>query len=117
MDVIKFVEDQLLVKKNFLIFCFGDNIVVSYKIVEGDKECIQDFCGDVIKIKGYGSNLMFIVWKIFSGIGVECIFLIVLLNIVDIKVLKCGKVCCVKLYYLCDFVGKKVCIKECVCVK
>jgi len=112
MDAIKFVEDQLLAKKDFPTFRPGDNFVVSYKIVEGDKERIQDFRGDVIKIKGHGSNLMFTVRKTSSGIGVERIFPIVSPNIVDIKILKRGKVRRAKLYYLRDLVGKKARIKE-----
>lgn len=112
MDAIKFVEDQLLAKKDFPTFRSGDNIVVSYKIIEGDKERIQDFRGDVIKIKGHGSNLMFTVRKTSSGIGVERILPIVSPNIVDIKVLKRGKVRRSKLYYLRNLVGKKARIKE-----
>lgn len=31
--------------------------------------------------------------------------------------MECGKVCCVKLYYLCELCGKVVCIKsDCSCV-
>ena len=111
-DNIQFVEDQLLEKKDFPTFRPGDNIVVSYKIVEGDKERIQDYRGDVIKIKGHGSNLMFTVRKTSSGIGVERIFPIVSPNIVNIKVLKRGKVRRAKLYYLRELVGKKARIKE-----
>jgi large subunit ribosomal protein L19 len=55
---------------------------------------------------------MFTVRKTSSGIGVERIFPIVSPNIVDIKILKRGKVRRAKLYYLRDLVGKKARIKE-----
>ncbi|TXB63393.1 50S ribosomal protein L19 [Phaeodactylibacter luteus] len=112
MDAIKFVHEQMLAKKELPTFRPGDNIVVSYKIVEGDKERIQDFRGDVIKIKGHGSGMTFTVRKTSSGIGVERIFPVSSPNIVDVKILKRGKVRRAKLYYLRDLVGKKARIKE-----
>lgn len=51
---------------------------------------------------------MFIVCKILLGVGVECIFLLYILKIEKIEVKCCGKVCCVKLYYLCSLCGKVV---------
>lgn len=112
MDTIKFVQDQLLPKRELPAFRPGDNIVVSYKIVEGDKERIQDFRGDVIKMRGHGSNATFTVRKTSSGVGVERIFPISSPNIVEIKILKQGKVRRAKLYYLRELVGKKARIKE-----
>lgn len=44
---------------------------------------------------------MYIVCKIFGGIGVECIFLIYIFCVDKIEVVCYGKVCCVKFYYLC----------------
>ena len=46
MDLIKLVHQQLNPQPNFPEFKAGDSIVVSYKIVEGAKERIQDFRGD-----------------------------------------------------------------------
>lgn len=112
MDTIKFVQDQLLPKRELPAFRPGDNIVVSYKIVEGDKERIQDFRGDVIKMRGHGPNATFTVRKTSSGVGVERIFPIASPNIVEIKILKQGKVRRAKLYYLRELVGKKARIKE-----
>ena len=55
MDFIKYVNEQLLPKKEVPAFRAGDNITVYYKIVEGEgkdvKERIQAFRGDVIQIK------------------------------------------------------------------
>lgn len=112
MDLIKYVNDQLAKPLNYPEFKAGDNIVVSYKIVEGNKERIQDFRGDVIQIKGEGATKTFTVRKMSNGVGVERIFPFVSPNIVEIKMLKRGKVRRARLYYLRDRVGKKARIKE-----
>lgn len=112
MDAIKFVNDQMLKQSNYPDFRPGDNIVVSYKIIEGAKERVQSFKGDVIQIKGAGGSKTFTVRKISNGVGVERIFPFSSLVIEDIKVLKRGKVRRSKLYYLRGLVGKKARIKE-----
>ena len=112
MDAIKFVNEQLAEKKDFPAFRPGDQVVVSYKIVEGSKERIQDFRGDVIKITGEGATKTFTVRKVSNGVGVERIFPITSPNITAVKILKHGKVRRSKLYYLRDLVGKKARIKE-----
>ena len=85
---------------------------VSYKIVEGAKERIQSFKGNVIQINGTGSTKTFTVRKMSSGVGVERIFPLASPAIVDVKILKRGKVRRAKLYYLRELVGKKAKIKE-----
>ncbi len=112
MDLIKYVEDQVSIELKHPSFRPGDNIAVSYKIVEGDKERIQIFRGDVLQIKGHGATKTFTVRKMSSGIGVERIFPLSSPNIVKIEVLKHGKVRRAKLYYLRELVGKKAKIKE-----
>lgn len=112
MDAIKFVHEQLTPKSDLPSFRAGDNVVVSYKIVEGDKERIQDFRGDVIQVKGEGATRTFTVRKISNGVGVERIFPISSPNIVAIKVTKHGKVRRSRLFYLRERVGKKARIKE-----
>jgi large subunit ribosomal protein L19 len=92
MDAIKFVHDQVSHKTEFESFRPGDNVVVSYKIIEGNKERIQDFRGDVIQIKGEGQTKMFTVRKISNGVGVERIFPFHSPKINDIKILKNGRV-------------------------
>ncbi|MBD0331274.1 MAG: 50S ribosomal protein L19, partial [Chitinophagaceae bacterium] len=49
---IAFVQEQLNGKRDFPKFRAGDNITVNYKIIEGNKERIQSFKGDVLKIQG-----------------------------------------------------------------
>ncbi len=112
MDAIKFVHEQMTPTKDFPKFRAGDNVIVSYEIVEGDKKRIQDFRGNVIQIKGEGATRTFTVRKMSNGVGVERIFPLSSPNIVDIKVTKYGKVRRARLYYLRDRVGKKARIKE-----
>lgn len=112
MDAIKFVQDQMAREMNLPSFRPGDNINVDYKIVEGAKERIQSFRGDVIQINGDGFTKTFTVRKMSNGVGVERIFPFASPNIVDIKILKRGKVRRAKLYYLRELVGKKARIKE-----
>lgn len=112
MDAIKFVQEQMAQKSEHPDFRPGDNVAVSYKIIEGDKERIQIFRGDVLQIKGQGATKTFTVRKMSSGVGVERIFPLYSPTIAEIKVLKRGKVRRAKLYYLRGLVGKKARIKE-----
>lgn len=112
MEQINYVHEQLTAKNDFPEFKPGDNIAVSYKIIEGAKERIQTFKGNVIQINGSGSTKTFTVRKMSSGVGVERIFPVASPIITDIKILKKGKVRRAKLFYLRDLVGKKAKIKE-----
>ncbi len=112
MDIINYVHDQITAKKDFPDFRPGDNIAVSYKIIEGTKERIQTFKGNVLQINGIGSTKTFTVRKMSSGVGVERIFPYSSPVIVDVGILKKGKVRRAKLFYLRDLVGKKAKIKE-----
>ncbi len=112
MDTIKYVQEQCSKKTELPAFRPGDNVVVNYKIIEGAKERIQAFRGDVIQIKGTGATKTFTVRKISNGVGVERIFPLDSPGIVEVKVLKRGKVRRAKLFYLRSLVGKKARIKE-----
>lgn len=112
MDAIKFIHNQMSKLEGLPVFYPGDNVEVYYKIVEGDKERIQKFRGDVLQIKGEGGTKTFTVRKISNGVGVERIFPFISPNIVEVKVLKRGKVRRARLYYLRDRIGKKARIKE-----
>ena len=80
MDAINYVHQQLDAERDFPQFGPGDSISVSYKIIEGSKERIQTFKGDVIQINGVGSTKTFTVRKMSSGVGVERIFSIFIAN-------------------------------------
>ena len=112
MKEIRFVEEQMLTKPNFPEFSVGDNIIVTYQIIEGDKRRNQSFKGDVIQIKGHSATKTFTIRKMSNGVGVERIFPFTNPNIVEIKVVKRGKIRRAKLYYLRALVGKKSRIKE-----
>ena len=112
MDAIKFVNEQMNKGNELPDFRAGDNVVVSYRIIEGEKERIQDYRGDVIQINGSGLTKTFTVRKMSNGVGVERVFPLNSPNIASIKVLKRGKVRRAKLYYLRNLVGKKARIKE-----
>ena len=112
MSLINYVHEQLTPKKNYPAFRPGDNIAVSYKIIEGAKERIQVFRGDVIQINGEGPTKTFTVRKISNGVGVERIIPFASPAIAEIEVLKRGKVRRAKLYYLRALTGKKAKIKE-----
>ncbi len=112
MDAIKFVEEQLSQENTLPTFRAGDNVAVSYRIIEGDKERIQIYRGDVLQINGSGKTKTFTVRKMSNGVGVERIFPMTSPNIASVEVLKRGKVRRAKLYYLRGLVGKKARIKE-----
>lgn len=112
MEAIAFVHEQLKSKKEMPEFNAGDNITVNYKIVEGTKERIQSFKGDVIKRQGQGATQTFTVRKISDGIGVERVFPFYSPHIDSIVVNKRGRVRRAKLYYLRERFGKAARIKE-----
>lgn len=112
MDAIKFVQEQMLTQPNFPTFKAGDNVIVNYKIIEGDKTRIQAFKGDVIQIAGHGLGKTFTVRKISNSVGVERIFPYASPNIDSVELIKRGKVRRARLYYLRGLVGKKARIKE-----
>ncbi|MEO5581365.1 MAG: 50S ribosomal protein L19, partial [Saprospiraceae bacterium] len=74
MDPIQYIQQQLLTDRSSVEVKPGDNVNISYKIIEGDKERIQNFKGDVIKISGHGLTKTICVRKISNGVGVERIF-------------------------------------------
>lgn len=112
MDSIKYIQDQLIKKNDLPDFKPGDNVSVSYKIIEGDKERVQLFKGDVIKIQGTGATKTFTIRRIASGVGVERTFPFNSPNVGEVKINKKGKVRRAKLYYLRERTGKKARIKE-----
>jgi len=112
MNALAYVHEQLTEKKEFPDFKPGDNITVNYKIIEGNKERIQSFKGDVIKRQGTGATATFTVRKISDGIGVERLFPFFSPNIESIVVNKTGRVRRSKLYYQRVRSGKSARIKE-----
>ena len=112
MDLVKFVEEQAVVKNEIPAFKAGDTISVHYKIREGNKERVQVYQGVVIQLNSEGANATFTVRKISNGVGVERIFPVNSPNIEKIEVNSLGKVRRAKLFYLRNVTGKAARIKS-----
>ena len=112
MDLMKVAEQAFAIEKDYPKFKSGDTVTVAYKIKEGNKERIQQFRGDVIRINGHQEKKRFTVRKISGGVGVERIFPMESPFIESITLNKVGKVRRAKLYYLRKLTGKKARIKE-----
>ncbi len=107
MDKMKLVENMQL-KTDIPSFKAGDTVNVHVRVVEGDKERIQQFQGVVISRRGAGINETFMVRKISDGVGVERIFPLHSPRIAKIDVVKTGKVRRAKMYYLRNLAAKAV---------
>jgi large subunit ribosomal protein L19 len=112
MDLVKFVEDQAVVRNEIPSFKSGDTVAVHYKIREGNKERVQLYQGVVIQRNGVGANETFTVRKMSNGVGVERIFPINSPNIEKVEVVNFGKVRRAKLFYLRELTGKAARIKS-----
>ena len=93
-------------------FSSGDRVSIDYRVIEGGKERIQKFEGDVISKKGTQIEASFTVRKISGGVGVERIFPLHSPMISELKVLRKGKVRRAKLNYLRKLKGKAARISE-----
>ena len=112
MNAVAFVHEQMTANKEVPKFKAGDNVTVNYKIIEGNKERIQSFKGDVIKRQGEGATATFTVRKISVGVGVERLFPVNSPNIESILLHKVGKVRRAKLFIHRERSGKSARIKE-----
>jgi len=112
MNLMDNVKAELAAKKDLPDFKSGDTITVHYKIIEGNKERIQQFKGVVIQRKGTGHTATFTVRKMSGNVGVERIFPINSPFIEKIEVNKKGKIRRAKIFYLRELTGKKARIEE-----
>ena len=93
-------------------FSSGDEVKVSVRIIEGNKQRIQNFQGVVISRVGGGVSATFTVRKMSSGIGVERTFPLHSPSISAIEVVRKGKVRRNKITYIRKLSGKSARIKE-----
>jgi len=107
MEKIKLVEATQL-KTGIPDFSPGDTVNVHVRVIEGDKERIQQFQGVVIARRGDGMNATFTVRKISDGVGVERIFPLHSPRIAKIDRVKEGSVRRAKLYYLRELASKAI---------
>src|SRR6266849_511647 len=85
----------------------GDNVSVHLRIIEGNKERIQEFKGTVIRLRKGGNDANFTVRRLAAhGIGVERTFLLRSPRIDKVEVFRQSKVRRAQLYYLRDLRGK-----------
>jgi large subunit ribosomal protein L19 len=110
VDINNVLPDQK--RSDLPQFSPGDHIRVHVRVIEGEKERIQPFEGDVISVRGSGLNKTFTVRKIASGVGVERIFPLYSPKIAKVEMVKEGNVRRAKLYYLRNLSGKAARIKS-----
>ena len=104
------VDDQI--RTDHPNFKAGDRIKVHVRVIEGNKERIQIFEGDVIGMSGGGITRSFTVRKMSSGVGVERIFPYNSPKVAKVEIVREGKVRRAKLYYLRQLSGKAARIKS-----
>jgi large subunit ribosomal protein L19 len=111
-DLMKFVQNELVAKKDFPVFGAGDTITVFYEIKEGEKTRTQFFKGVVIQRKGSGLTETFTIRKMSGAVGVERIFPVNMPALQKVEVNQRGKVRRARIYYFRELTGKKAKIKE-----
>ena len=111
MKSTDFVDSQSL-RSDIPNFGPGDEVKVHVKVVEGNKERVQVFQGNVIRRQGGGVHETYTVRKLSYGVGVERTFPVHAPTVVKLEVLKRGDVRRSKLYYVRDRIGKRAKIKE-----
>ncbi|MGA2623996.1 MAG: 50S ribosomal protein L19 [Bacteroidota bacterium] len=107
MEKLKLVE-AMYQRTDYPAFNPGDTVNVHVRVIEGDKERIQQFQGVVISKRGAGLGATFNVRKISNGVGVERIFPLHSPRIAKIEVVKAGRVRRAKLYYLRELASKQI---------
>ena len=110
-DIMGIIEATQL-RDDIPAFEPGDTVNVHVRVIEGDKERIQQFQGVVIAKKSHGSTRTFTVRKISNGVGVERVFPIHSPKLAKIEVVRRGRVRRAKLYYLRNLRGRAARIRE-----
>ena len=110
-EIIKNIEAEQM-KAEVPEFRVGDTVRVHAKIKEGSRERIQVFEGTVLKRQGGSNRETFTVRKTSNGIGVEKTWPLHSPAVVQVEVIRRGKVRRAKLNYLRDRVGKSAKVKE-----
>jgi large subunit ribosomal protein L19 len=110
-DLLKAVEAP--VNPNIPELKPGDSVSVHVRIVEGNKERVQEFKGTIIRLRKGGNDANFTVRRLAShGIGVERTFLLRSPRIEKVEIFRSAKVRRAQLYYLRNLRGKAARLKE-----
>ena len=100
-------------KRTLPAFRVGDQVIVNYRIREGEKDRIRSFQGIVLRRTRGGIGETFTVRKIsFGGIGVERIFPAHSPRIESLEIVSRHVVRRARLYYLRDLSGKAARLKQ-----
>jgi large subunit ribosomal protein L19 len=111
-NLVDFVNNEFVTKKDFPEFGAGDTITVYYEIKEGEKTRTQFFKGVVIQRRGTGATETFTIRKMSGAVGVERIFPVNMPALQKVEVNQRGKVRRARIFYFRDLTGKKAKIKE-----
>lgn len=111
-QLVKAVETRMVGDKKVPNFRSGDTVSVSVRVVEGERQRLQNFEGVVIARRNNHFNSSFTVRKISGGVGVERTFHLYSNEIEDITVKRYGRVRRAKLYYIRELSGRKARIRE-----
>ena len=114
MNLIQQLEAEAIenLGKDVPEFRAGDTVRVGVKVVEGNRERVQNFEGVVIARSNRGMGSNFTVRKMSFGEGVERVFPLYSPIVDSITVVRRGVVRRAKLYYLRGRTGKSARIAE-----
>ena len=111
MEALNIIAKDSL-KPQVPTFEIGDTVKVHVRITEGEKSRIQLFEGTVIAKKHGGIHETFTVRRVSHGVGVERVFPIHCPSVVNVEIVREGRVRRAKLYYLRHKVGKAARVKS-----
>ncbi len=111
MDLMQTLTERYM-KKELPAMNVGDNVRITLRVKEGNRERTQAFEGTIIARKHGGINESITVRRISYGVGCEKVFPIHSPSIVSVETIRTGKVRRAKLYYLRDRVGKGAKVRE-----
>lgn len=100
------------IKSDLPEFGAGDTLRVHVRVIEGDKERVQIFEGDVLQRKGSGVHETFTVRKVSQGVAIERIFPLTSPRIAKIERPRRGRVRRARLFYLRERKGRSARIRE-----
>ena len=114
MNLIQTLEAEAIenLGKDIPEFRAGDTVRVGVKVIEGQRERVQNFEGVVIARSNRGMGSNFTVRKLSFGEGVERVFPLYSPVVDSITVVRRGIVRRAKLYYLRGRTGKRARIAE-----
>ena len=90
----------------------GDTVRVSVRVVEGNRERLQNFEGTVLRVRNGGVDKQITVRRIASGIGVERTFMVHSPRVEKIELVRHGHARRAALYFLRDRVGKAATLRD-----